>query len=105
MSPKKTILRTLSELQTKEGGPYALHPPTIPGFVSDPGKFQESINDLLKDRLIEGTKDGEGKMAISLNPHRAKDVQRILRPLWAHPVLLAAAALTAAAAAGFGFLF
>jgi hypothetical protein len=103
MSPKKTILRTLSEHHAQEGEPNAIHPPTIPGFDSDPGRYQETINSLLKDRLIEGAMDADGKMAISLNPHRAKEVQRILRPIWAHPVLLAVAALSAAVA-GLGFL-
>ncbi|MGD2121025.1 MAG: hypothetical protein PVJ76_04740 [Gemmatimonadota bacterium] len=103
MSPKKTILKTLSELRIEEGASSSIHPSVIPGFQAHPGKYQEEINSLLKDRFIEGTRDSEGKMAISLNPHRARDVQRILRPIWAHPVVLAGAAV-AAAVAGFGFL-
>ncbi len=103
MSPKKTILKTLSELEGGGGTPSLIHPPNIPGFHTDPGKYQQTINNLLKDRLIEGTKDSDGRLAISLNAHRAKDVEKILRPLWVHPLFLALAAV-AAAMAGFGFL-
>ena len=103
MSPKKTILRQLSDLQSREGNPSPIHPSQIPGFQRDPAKFQRTINQLLKDRLIEGTKDEDGRMAISLNAHRAREVRKVHRPLWAHPVVLGALSLFAAAA-GFGFL-
>jgi len=103
MSPKKTILKTLSERQNGDGSPTPIHPSTIPGFQQAPGKYQETINVLLKDRLIEGTKDSEGRMAISLNSHRERDVRKVLRPIWAHPAVLAVLALSAALA-GFGFL-
>jgi hypothetical protein len=103
MSPKKTILKTLAELGDDEGGPSSIHPSKIPGFQDRPGKFQETINGLLKDRFIEGARDAQGRMAISLNAHRARDVQKILRPVWAHPAVLVGAALVAAVA-GFGFL-
>lgn len=102
MSPKKTILKTLSDLRSEEGSPSPIHPSTIPGFQTDPGKYQQTINSLLKDRLIEGTKDAEGRMAISLNAHREQDVKKILRPLWAHPIVVALAAVTMAVA-GVGF--
>ena len=103
MSPKKTILKTLAEQQTGAGQPAPIHPSEIPGFRDSPGKYQETINALLKDRLIEGARDEEGRMAISLNSHREKEVRRVLRPLWAHPGVLAVLALSAALA-GFGFL-
>jgi hypothetical protein len=103
MSPKKTILRQLSDLHDREGRPSPIHPSQIPGFQRDPAKYQRTINELLKDRLIEGTKDDDGRMAISLNAHRAREVRKALRPLWAHPVVLGALFLFVAAA-GFGFL-
>ena len=103
MSPKKTILRQLSDLHSQEGSPAPIHPSQIPGFQKDPAKYQRTINELLKDRLIEGTKDEDGRMAISLNPHRSRDVRKVLRPLWAHPAVLGALLLFAAVA-GFGFL-
>lgn len=99
MSPKKKILRTLKNQEAATGGNGSVRPSTIPGFSESPEKFQQTINALLKDRLIEGMKDPEGHMAISLNAHRARDIQRQLRPLWAHPILLAAATLSAAALA------
>jgi len=103
MSPKKTILRTLSEQVNGDGTPAPIHPSTIPGFQQAPGKYQETINALLKDRMIEGNRDADGRMAISLNSHREKDVRKVLRPAWAHPAVLLALALFAAVA-GFGFL-
>jgi hypothetical protein len=96
MSPRKTILKTLSDWEEKEGTATPIRPSTIPGFEQAPGKYQETINALLKDRLIEGTMDPEGHLAISLNAHRAKDVKRALRPVWAHPVVLSLLALSAA---------
>ncbi len=98
MSPKKTILKALSD--TREGNSLdtPVRPSTIPGFQEAPEKYQQTINALLKDRLIEGVRDPEGHLAISLNTHRAKDVQKVLRPLWAHPAILALLALFTAVA-------
>jgi hypothetical protein len=98
MSPKKTILKTLSNQAEKEEGPAPVRPSTIPGFQDAPEKYQQTINALLKERLIEGVKDPDGHMAISLNAYRAKDVQRALRPFWAHPAILGLLVLFAAAA-------
>ena len=103
MSPKKTILKALSDQLKGEGSAAPVRPSTIPGFQQAPEKYQQTINALLKDRLIEGVKDGEGRLAISLNVHRSREVQKVLRPLWAHPALLALAALSAAVA-GMAFL-
>ncbi|NNM05621.1 MAG: hypothetical protein HKO65_11090 [Gemmatimonadetes bacterium] len=103
MSPKKTILKTLAKQVNGDGTPAPIHPSAIPGFQQAPGKYQETINALLKDRLIEGNKSADGRMAISLNSHKEKDVRRVLRPLWAHPAVLASLALSAAVA-GLGFL-
>jgi hypothetical protein len=97
MSPKKAILKTLS-LSHEIGGAGALvRPPAIPGFQDAPEKYQKTINGLLKDRLIEGVKDPEGHLAISLNPHRIRDVRKELRPFWAHPGLMALAVIAAVA--------
>lgn len=99
MSPKKTILRTLSDQEAAAGGAASVRPSSIPGFQDQPEKYQQTINALLKERLIEGMKDAEGHMAISLNSHRAQEVERVLRPLWAHPALMAVVAVSAAALA------
>jgi hypothetical protein len=99
MSPKKAILRTLFDRHSEEGQERLVRPPSIPGFDQTPEKFQKTINDLLKDRLIEGVRDGDGHMALSLNPHRIQDARRALRPVWAHPGFLALAAVLALVAA------
>jgi len=104
MSPKKTILKALAERQGPGGSGGSVRPSTIPGFREAPEKYQQTINALLKDRLIEGEKDGDGRMAISLNTHRQKEIRKVLRPIWAHPALLALLALSAAVAAGVSFL-
>jgi hypothetical protein len=88
MSPKRRILKALAEEQGKGGSAAPVRPSTIPGFEEAPEKYQQTINILLKDRLIEGFKDEEGKMAISLNTHRQREVRRVLRPVWAHPAVL-----------------
>jgi hypothetical protein len=98
MSPKKTILKALADRQEDQGGATSVRPSTIPGFKEAPEKYQQTINALLKDRLIEGMKDPDGHMAISLNTHRAKEVRRVLRPVWAHPAILGLLALFAAVA-------
>jgi len=103
MSPKRNILKALSECQEGEGSERLLRPSTIPGFEQAPEKYHQTINTLLKDRLIEGIKDAEGHLAISLNTHRAVEVRRILRPIWAHPAILTLLALFAAVA-GVSFL-
>jgi hypothetical protein len=98
MSPKKTILRTLADYQADRGSATHVRPAAIPGFQEAPEKYQKTINALLKERLIEGIKDPEGHMAISLNTHRDREIRRVLRPTWAHPAVLlfALAALTLA---------
>jgi hypothetical protein len=103
MSPRKSILKTLSDLERGEGRGKQVRPSTLPGFQQGPEKYQQAINALLKDRLIEGIRDPEGHLAISLNAHRARDIRKILRPVWAHPAVLTILAL-AAAMAGMSFL-
>ena len=100
MSPTKTILRELQRAHEESLGAALVRPASIPGFAADPDRFQKAVNELLKDRLIEGRKDEEGRMAVALNAHRLTDVRRVLRPAWAHPAVWAAVALMGALGAG-----
>ena len=95
MTAKKAILKALSDHQKGTDRSTPVRPSTLPGFQDAPEKYQQTINALLKDRLIEGVKDSEGRMAISLNAHRDRDVQKVLRPVWAHPVVLGLIGLSA----------
>ena len=88
MSPKKQIIKTLADHQSKEGPETPIRPARIPGFGEAPEKYQRTINELLKDRLIEGFKDSDGCLAISLNSHREREIKRVLRPVWAHPLVV-----------------
>jgi len=99
MSPRKTILMELSRAGSGSDPAY-IRPSTIPGFSSQPEKYQRAVNELLSDRLLEGRKDEEGHMAIAINRHRRADVEKELKPVWARPAVWAAlVALVAAAAA------
>ncbi len=104
MSPTKTILRTLQRAHASSQGTAFVRPATIPGFDAAPERFQRAVNELLKERLIEGRKDEEGRMAVALNAQRLADVRRVLRPAWAHPALWAAVAVAAVGALGAGFV-
>jgi hypothetical protein len=81
MSPRKTILRELA--QSSEAS--HTRPSAIRGFSEAPDKYQKAVNELLQARLLEGRKDDEGHMTIAINEHRLRDVERELRPIWAHP--------------------
>ncbi len=98
MSPRKTILRALSRSYETQGDRTFTRPAEISGFNQEPEKFQKAVNQLLSDRLIEGQKDQEGRMAITLNGHKLSEVRKELRPVWASPLLWAAVGLAAAAA-------
>lgn len=100
MSPRKTILRELTRTLDQEGPEALTRPETIRGFKDKPADFQKAVNKLLGDRLIEGRKDDEGRMAISVNDHRLAEVRRELRPLWAHPSLWLTAAVVLVALYG-----
>lgn len=102
MSPRKTILRELSRQYQAYGSQALKRPSEIQGFGKAPEKFQSAVNRLLQDRLIEGRKDDEGRMALALNEHRVGDVKRELRPLWARPAMWAVLVLVAAVV-GAGF--
>ncbi len=101
MSPKKTILRTLAREYHTSGPGALVRPGTIPGFRKAPKRYQQAVNALLQERLIEGAQDQEGRLAISLNPHKVEAVRKQLRPLWVHPVFWALL-LLALALAGVG---
>jgi hypothetical protein len=58
------------------------------------------VNELLRDRLIEGRSDGDGRMSIALNAQRLADVRKELRPAWARPSFWLAAALLVAVGVG-----
>lgn len=96
MSPKKTILRELS----RSGENQYTRPSTLPGYNQAPDKYQKAVNELLSERLLEGRKDDEGHMAIAINQHRRKDVDRQIRPVWAHPAVWAAVLVIVAIGAG-----
>jgi hypothetical protein len=91
MSPRKTILRELSRQHQEHGSQALKRPSEIPDFGEAPEKYQSAVNRLLQERLIEGRKDGEGRMALALNDHR----KRKLRPFWARPAMWAALVLVA----------
>ena len=78
MSPKKQILR---ELTTRA----QLHPSDLPGYAQSAERYQAAVNELLRERLIEGRPDGGGRLSIALNAQRLPDVRRALRPVWARP--------------------
>ena len=59
----------------------------MPGFGKQPSRYQEAVNGLLNERLIDGKKDEEGRMAIALNPHRLATVQKELRPWFTSPTI------------------
>jgi len=78
MSPKKQILR---ELSTRP----SLRPSDLPGYAESEERYQAALNELLRERLIEGRSDGDGRMSIALNAQRLAEVRRALRPPWARP--------------------
>lgn len=103
MSPKKKILKTLTTAYEHTGPGTLLRPATIPGFGENPEKYQQAVNSLLQERLIEGMKDTEGRMAITINAQRIEEVKKTLRPIWVHPAFVAVLGLLAVAV-GFGFM-
>jgi len=94
MSPRRTILRELSR-RHQNGMTGYTRPGDITGFASNPSRYHTAVNALLQERLINGTKDADGRLAIAINDHRAADVRKELRPLGARTVTwLAVAAVT-----------
>ena len=100
MSPKKSILRALQRAHEESGDHGYVRPSSIPGFSQSPDRFQKAVNELLRDRLIEGRKDAEGHMVVALNAHRIADVRKRLRLAWAFPALWALVFALGAFAAG-----
>lgn len=86
MSPRKSILRHLKRVHEQDPDGFTT-PREIAGF--DPGdpKHTQAVNQLLKDRLINGVKAPDGGMAIALNTGNLTAVQRALRPWYADPRL------------------
>jgi hypothetical protein len=99
MSPRKTILRELSNAGASSGTSYT-RPSSIRGFSEAPEKYQKAVNELLQARLVEGRKDDEGHMTIAINEHRLPEVKRELRPFWARPSLWLAVVVLIAVGAG-----
>ena len=79
-SPRRMILRELTRRRSEGNGGYT-RPASITGFQAKPSRFQAAVNELLAERLINGTKDGDGRLAISLNEHKLADVRKELRPV------------------------
>jgi hypothetical protein len=95
------ILRELNQRHERGEQDYT-RPASIHGFTAQPSKYQAAVNTLLQERLINGTKDADGKLAIGLNTHRLADVKKELRPLYARaPVWLAVLVVAGLVAAGF----
>lgn len=92
MSPRRTILRELRKRRDEDAVRYT-RPATISGFSQNPGRYQEAINRLLQERLINGTKDDDGRLTIALNEHRLADVSKELRAWFARPAAWMAAVL------------
>lgn len=78
MSARRMILRELHQ-RHQDAGTY-IRPATIRGFDRDPARYQSAVNGLLSERLINGAKDEEGRLAVQLNPERMGAVRRELRP-------------------------
>jgi hypothetical protein len=95
MSPKRAILTALKGASERH-----VRPPSIPGYAERPDRYQQAVNELLQARLVEGRKDAEGHLTIALNEHRRQDVERLLRPIWAKPVIWAVAVALLALGAG-----
>lgn len=101
LSPRRTILRELNQRHERGEEGYT-RPASIRGFTQKPSQFQAAVNALLQERLINGTKDDEGRLAIGLNSHRLADVRKELRPIYARAgIWLAAMGAVGLAAAAF----
>jgi hypothetical protein len=92
-TPRRHILR---ELTTSS----FIRPADLPGYGRAPDRYQAAVNDLLRERLIEGRTDGDGRMSIALNAHRLADVRKALQPAWTRPSIWVAAAVAAAVVVG-----
>ncbi|MEJ2204453.1 MAG: hypothetical protein P8170_10110 [Gemmatimonadota bacterium] len=100
MSPRKTILKELARIHANGGAAVFTRPASIPGFGDRPAEYQKAVNKLLQERLIQGQKDDDGRMAIGVNEHRITEVQRAIRPVWQRPALWLATVVLLLATAG-----
>jgi hypothetical protein len=103
MSARRTILRELSD-RHRRGETGYLRPATIDGFAAQPSRYQEAVNRLLQERLINGTKDEDGRLAIGLNTHRIDAVKKELRPVYARATVWFAGMIVIAAAVAAAFV-
>ena len=92
MSPRKAILRELRA----QGPDSFMQPQNIQGFASKSTKYRETVNELLKDRLISGAKDEDGNLVVAINPARADEVNKALSSWFASPVVWGVVALSLA---------
>ena len=84
MSPRKNILRQLEK--THQQAPGRMTAATsIDGFDPEDPKHTQAMNQLLRDRLINGMKADDGGMAIQLNTGNLSAVRRALRPWYMSP--------------------
>jgi hypothetical protein len=88
MSTRRIVLRDLASRHESGNGGYT-RPMHIPGFSKQPARYQAAINALLQERLINGTKDGDGHLAIAVNTQRLADVRKELRSWYTRAALLA----------------
>lgn len=102
MTTRRAILRELS--RNGHNGNGFTRPGNLTGFAAKPERFQAAVNQLLQERLINGTKDEDGRLAIAINEHRMDDVRRELRPVWTRPAAWLAFIVLIAAAAAFTLL-
>lgn len=86
MSPRKSILRHLESAHEQDPNTYTT-PRDITGFDPADPKHTQAVNQLLKDRLINGVKAPDGGMAIALNAVKISAVRKALRPWYADPRL------------------
>jgi hypothetical protein len=79
MTLRRTILSDLHN-RHKNGDTGYIRPTGVPGFTVQPSQYQVAINQLLSERLLNGSKDSEGRLVIALNAGRLADVQKELQP-------------------------
>jgi len=84
MSPTKNILRQLERVHEKTPGEFTA-PRSLTGFDPADPKHTQAMNQLLRDRLINGVKAEDGGMAIALNTGNIGAVNKALRPWYASP--------------------
>lgn len=90
MSPRKNILRQLEKSHRSQPGQLT-RARDLSGFDPEDPKHTKAMNQLLKDRLINGMKAEDGGMALQLNSGNIAAVKKALRPWYLSPAFWAAA--------------